>query len=1046
MTLSEISIRRPVFAWMLMFGLIIFGAISFNRLGVSQMPDVDFPLLSIQIAWEGAAPAVMEAEIVDPIEQSVMSIEGIREVFSTVRQGRANVNIEFDLKRDIDVALQEVQANISRVRLPIDVNDPIIMKTNPDDEPIMWIGIGSEQRSLRDLSIYLDLNLRDQFQTLPGVGEVILSGFAERNLRIWADNQKLKQYELTLQDLKRAIELQHVEVAAGYIENKDNELNVRMMGEGLTPEQVGNIYITQRGGVPIYETHIQIRDVARVEDALNDIRLLSRIDGRPGVGIGIKKQRGANAVEVAEGVRARLEEIKKRVPEDIKIGINFDATRFIEEAVGETKFTLLLSALITGLVCWIFLGSWNSTVNVILAIPTSIVGTFTVLYFLGFTLNMFTLLGLALAVGIVVDDAIMVLENIVRHHELGKDRVSAARIGAREITFAALAATIAIMAIFLPVAFMRGAIGYFFFQFGMTISVAVGLSLLEAITLTPMRCSRFLTVTASENRRGLSAFMDRMNERWARGYHRLLGHTLNHRWKVLLASLAFFVASLGCLKFIKGEFLPAQDMSMFMFSFETPVGSSLEYTSDKIKQAEKVLLARPELDRLFVNVGGFFGGEVNSGVAFATLVPAKERGLRQDEIQAQVAAELGKIEGLKAYPFDFASQGFSGSGSGQPVEFSIRGSDYQTLKAKADELVKRMESTGLVTNMRSDYKEGMPEVRIWPDREKASQSGVSVDDIAQTISAGIGGVRQGKYSSDARRYDVRIRLDPEQRLTPEDIQKLQVRTIYGELLPLDRLVKIETVPTVLSITRRMRERSITITSGLAPGASQAEALAQVQDIAREILPEGMRIALSGTAQSMQETGEDFMFALVLGLVISYMVLASQFNSFLHPITILIGALPFSLSGALMALLVTGQTMNLYSGIGILLLMGIVKKNSILLVEFTNKLRYEQGMNVKEAILKAAPIRLRPIMMTSFATMAAAIPPALAVGPGAESRIPMAIAVFGGVLVSTLFTLVVVPCSYSLLSRMERMKPVGGVNPEFTDQHAGAPCKSQPQPL
>ncbi|HYE74905.1 MAG TPA: efflux RND transporter permease subunit, partial [Blastocatellia bacterium] len=407
MTLSELSIKRPVFAWMLMAGLIVFGAISLGRLGISQMPDVDFPVLTITVNWEGAAPEIMEAEIVDRLEQSVISVQGIRDITSTIRQGVANISIEFELDRDVDSALQEVQANISRVRLPTNVDPPTIMKQNPDDNPIIWLGVSSK-RSLHELIVYIDQNLRDQFQILPGVGEVVLSGFAERNLRLWVDNNKLKQYELSILDLERALEQEHTEIAAGYMENEKQEINIRMMGEGRTPEEVANLFIKQRGGAPIYNSTIRIKDVARVEDALSDIRRISRINGIPGVGLGIKKQRGSNAVAVAQAVRAKVEELNRTLPEDIQVGVNFDSTRFIEDSVNETEFTLILSALITGLVCWLFLGSWNSTFNVLLSIPTSIVGTFIVIYFMGFTLNFFTLLGLALAVGIVVDDAIMV--------------------------------------------------------------------------------------------------------------------------------------------------------------------------------------------------------------------------------------------------------------------------------------------------------------------------------------------------------------------------------------------------------------------------------------------------------------------------------------------------------------------------------------------------------------------------------------------------------------------------------------------------------------
>jgi hydrophobe/amphiphile efflux-1 (HAE1) family protein len=1018
MTLSDLSIKRPVFAWMIMAALIVFGAISFGRLGVSQMPDVDFPVLSLTASWEGAAPEVMESEIAEPLEQAVISVEGIRDITSKIRQGNATIEIEFELNRNIDAALQEVQAAVSRVRLPLEVDLPTIQKSNPDDEPIMWLGIASTERSLHELIVYVDLNIQDQFQILPGVGQITLGGFAERNLRLWVDNEKLKKYELTILDLQRAIETEHTEAAAGYIENDKQELNLRIMGEGRTPEEIGNILINQRGGRAIYDSNIRVKDVARVEDSLNDIRRVSRISGVPGLGIGIRKQRGSNAVAVAETVKKRMEELNQTLPKDIKISVNFDSTVFIKHSVEETEFTLILSAIVTGLVCWLFLGSWNSTFNVLLSIPTSVIGTFIIMYFMGFTLNMFTLLGLALAVGIVVDDAIMVLENIFRHIQMGKDRVSASRDGAREITFAAVAATVAVMAIFLPVAFMKGIIGKFFFQFGVTISGAVALSLLEAITLTPMRCSQFLKYDQSP-KSGFAAFTARQFEKLAAKYKSLLSVLLNHRWKVTLGAILFFLGSLAIGFFLRWEMIPEQDQGTFIARFETPVGSSLAFTSDKIKEAEKLLKNRPEVLRFFASIGGFGGGESNKGILFVTLKPRSERTMSQRQLMDWCREEMSKIPKLRVTPTDLASRGFSASrNSSSPVNFNIRGNSYGVLKEKSREMIDKLNETGLYKDLDTDYREGMPEIRVWPDREKASASAVSIESINQTINAAIGGVRQGRFTQGGRRYDVRLRLNPEERLTSDQIENLQVRTAYGELIPIKNVIRTETVPTLQTITRRMRERSITVSSSIAAGRSQGEALNTVQAVGKQVLPEGYRLFFSGTAQTFREAIGSLLFAFILGLIVAYMVLAAQFNSFIHPITVLI-ALPFSISGAVLALLITNQTINLYSGIGLILLAGIVKKNSILLVEFTNKKRYEDGLSSYDALLNAAPIRLRPILMTSFSTIAAAIPPALALGPGAESRIPMAVTVIGGVLVSTFLTLLVVPCAYSLMTKLER---------------------------
>lgn len=1016
MSLSDISIRRPVFAWMLMAGLIVFGTISFKRLGVSQMPDVDFPVVNVALIWQGAAPEVMESEIVDRVEATVISVEGVKDITSTIRQGQANITLEFDIDRDVDAALQEVQSAITRVQLPIDMDTPIISKNNPDDQPIMWLGVSGE-RSLRDIIEIIDLQLRDQFQTVPGVGEILLGGFAERNLRIWADPAKLKAHELTVLDLKTALEKGHLEEAAGYIDNPRTEYNLRMMGEGVTPEQVGQILITQRGGKPIYGSTVHVGDVARVEDGLNDMRRVSRIDGNDGIGMGIKKQHGANAVAVGDAIKKKLAEIQPLLPKDVHIGINFDSTTFIRESIDETEFSLWLAALATGFVCWLFLGSLRPTFNILLSIPTSIVGAFTVIYFMGFTLNMFTILGLTLAIGIVVDDAIMVLENIYRHRDMGKDKVTASLDGAREISFAAIASTIAVVAIFLPVAFMKGIIGRFFFQFGITISAAVLLSLLEAITLIPMRSSEFMESTESHG--AFARYIDRTFHRLENLYRRILRLVLDWRVTTVIVAIVLFIGSLLLSPMIRKEFIPAQDQSMFMIRFQTPVGSSIEYTMSKLTEIEKLIKSRPEVSHYFAAVGGLSGGEVNAGIVFMTLKPIKERTLSQDDMMALFRDTLNKVPDLHVVAQDLSLRGFTAQ-RGYPIEFNIRGSEWPVLKEKTEAILKKFGDTGLVTDLDTDYRTGQPEIHVIPLREEAAARGISIEDISNTVAAAMGGARVGKFTKGSRRYDVRLRLEQKDRLKPEDIMALQLRNTYGEIVPIKDVVKIEEVPTLQTITRRNRERSISIFANMTPGKSQSDALNAAEKIGKEVLPEGYRLFMGSGSATFVDSFKSLGFVILLGIIVSYMVLASQFNSFLHPLTVLV-ALPFSLSGAFLALYLTDKSINLYSMIGIVLLMGIVKKNSIMLVEYANKKRYEEGMSLRDSLLAACPIRLRPILMTSCATIAAAIPPALALGPGAESRIPMSVTIVGGVLVSTLFTLLVVPCVYSLMAKWERRK-------------------------
>ncbi len=1026
MTLADISIKRPVFAWMLMSGLMVFGFISFSRMGVSQLPDVDFPVVSIQLTWEGAAPEVMESDVVDIVEESITTIQGVREISSSVRQGTATVTVELELNRDVDVAVQEIQAKLSQAqrRLPTDMAPAIITKSNPVDQPIMWIAARGEV-PLRDLMDYVQNHLKDRFATVSGVGEVFLGGYIDRNLRVWVDSKKLEVYQLTVQDVIGAIQEGHAEIPAGRIEMPEKELNVRAMGEALTPEEFGNIVISKRGGQPIYKP-IYIKDVATIEDGLDDVRRISRTNGKFSVGMGMRKQRGVNEVEVARRVLKRLEEVQKEVPAGIDVALVVNRTKFSEDSVKELKFTLVLSAIVTSFVCWLFLGSLTATVNILLAIPTSILGTFIFLYFLGFTLNTFTLMGLSLSIGIVVDDAIMVLENIVRYLEKGMERVQAAAVGARQITFAATATTIAIIAIFLPIAFMTGVVGKFFYQYAVTITIAVGLSLLEALTLTPMRCSQFLEFGKRSSR--LGKLIDRGFQWWANAYHTTLKVALRRPKTVVLAAGIFFIASLGLLTVIHKEFVPSQDQSMLFCRLQTPAGSSLEFTDAKFKEAEKIILGRPEVLRYFCAVGGFGGGEVNSGIIFVTLKPPGERPVaapfkrrpKQSDLMAHLRKELNKIPDLKTIIQDLSLSGFSAQ-RGFPIEMTILGREWGKLAGFSTQIQKEMTDSGLMIDADSNYDENVTEMQVFPSRDKANERGVAINDIGQTINALIAGERVAKYTQGGRRYDVRIRLVPEQRVKIEDINTLWVWNNRGEMVQLKDVVTIAEKKTSLMITRRNRERAISLYANVAPGKSQADAIKAAKVIAGKVLPDGYHTVFSGSSETFKESFSSLSFVLWLGILVAYMVLASQFNSYVDPLTILL-ALPFSVTGALIALWVSGQSINIYSLIGIILLMGIVKKNSIMLVDFTNQVR-EKGYSAHDALLEACPIRLRPILMTSFATIAAAIPPALALGSGAEILRPMATTVIGGVFVSTFFTLVVIPCVYSLMARFERRKRI-----------------------
>ena len=1032
MSLSDIAIRKPVFAWMLMAFLIIFGYLSMRKMGVSQLPDVDFPMVNISITYEGAAPEVMELDVIDPIESAVLSVEGVKSMTSQARMGSANISVEFNLDKNIDVAVSEVEAKINQAQrfLPDNIDPPTISKVNPDDRPILWLAVTSETMPAKELMAYVRDNLKDRFQTVSGVADVFLGGYVEPNLRVWVDNDKLNNLQLSVTDVVSAIQAEHRESPSGYIEDLTKERNVRTLGEATSVEEFSKLPIIRRGGTPNYVPAF-LGDVVKVEEGLADVRRISRAMGKTAVGLGVRKQRGSNSVDVATGIKAKMDEVNKQLPAGLKIGVNFDSTTFIEESIHELSFTMVMSAVLTAIVCWLFLGSFAATINVILAIPTSILGSFIILNAMGFTLNTFTLLGLSLSIGIVVDDAIMVLENIYRHHENGKDKVQASLDGANEIAFAALAATIAIMAIFLPVAMMEGIIGKYLFQFGITISVAVGLSYIEAITLTPMRTSKFIEETTKRNK--LGEIVDNLFEKLIHFYNRALDVTLNNRWKVLIVSFTFFGLSFMVVKVLPREFVPAQDVSSFMIRIKTPDGSSLAFTDAATKDVEEYFNSRKEVKRFFASVGGFGGGsgsESNTANMFVTLQsPGKRpkdeklgRSKKQSELLEEYREHFKKTfkKGM-VFVQDTSQGGFSASGRGFPVEFTLVGGDWPTLIKAAKETMAEMKQSNLFNDVDTDYKESVMEIKIFPDRDRAKLYGVSVQEIGTTINALIGGVVVGKYSKEGHRNDIRVKMDNASKERLDDLKKIYVRNTRGELIKLLDVVHIKEAPGVQTISRRQRQRAITIFSGITPGKSQGEALIMAREIAKKHLPPGYNMVESGSSETFNETFKSFIIALALGILIAYMILGAQFNSFIDPVTVLM-ALPFSFSGAFLALWISDQTINMYSMIGLVLLMGIVKKNSILLVDFTNQ-RREEGLSVKEALKDACPKRLRPILMTTFATVAGAVPLAFSLGPGAESLKPMAIAIIGGSLVSTVLTLVVVPAMYSLFASKKGHKKI-----------------------
>ncbi len=1035
MTLSDLSIRKPVFAWMLMFGLIVFGAISFTRMGISEMPDVEFPIIALTARYEGAAPEVIEADVVDPLEDVLISIQGVKNITSKARVGIAEITIEFDLNRDIDAAFQDVQAKVSQAQqmLPSEMDPISAMKIAISEFPIMWISVTSEKMNLMDLMVFVKNDVRDRITTVPGVGNLWMPGYLEPNLRVWVNNNVLNQYALSVSDIVNNIQNEHKEPPSGRTQFENKEYSLRTLGEEKSSQGFSQLLLNSRGALPNFNP-IPLEKVARVEEGTVDVLQFARTNGVPAVGLGVVKQRGANAIAVAQGVKKRIDEIQKDLPEGTKIIVNFDGTKFVEESVAELILTLVLAALLTSIVCWLFIGSWSSTVNVLMAIPTSVLGSFIILYFANFTLNIFTLLGLSLAIGIVVDDAIMVLENIIRHREQGRPRVQAALIGAREITFAAMAASVSLVAIFLPIAFMEGIIGRFLFEFGVTLSAAVMISLLEALTLTPMRAAHFKG--GIERRTRFGKYFEGKFIQLFRFYERTLAYTLEHRWKIILSSLVFFMLSFLSIKFLRGEFQPPQDQSMLMIQMTNPPGSAITLTDERAKIVEKFLSERSEVQSYFVAAGGFTGGETNVAMIFVELKQKGHRGvdavkkkeLSQQEVIEVVREFLNKtIPEAKPQVQDPSTQGFGGGGgSGFPIEFTIQGPNWNELGKMAEQIIAELKDKKVMTDINSDLLTGAPELHIIPNRRNASDRGVAINDIGKIVNAALGGAIAGSYEKGGHRYDIRVKMEEDERSPEARIKSLYVRNNRGELVPISSVVDIKQANVASSISRKNRERAITIFGNVGTGLSQQESLTKAEEITKSLLKPGYSFHLSGSAEEFIKSFVGLFISLVLGFVVAYMVLASQFNSFIDPFTVFV-ALPFSFSGAFLGLLIGQQTINLFSMIGLILLMGIVKKNSILLVDFTNQVRDQKKVDVKTALLEACPNRLRPILMTSIATIAGAFPAALSFGPGAEARQPMAIAVIGGVLVSTLLTLYVVPSVYSLLARFGRREEIVDTN-------------------
>ncbi|MCB0421248.1 MAG: efflux RND transporter permease subunit [Bdellovibrionales bacterium] len=1013
MTLSEISIRKPVFAWMLMFAILFFGLLGFKELGINENPDVDYPTVTINYAYDGATPAVIEKDVLEPVESILVSMEGIRMLTSSADRGNGRIDLEFDLNKDIDFALQEVQTLLGRAQrqLPSSVEPPIVTKSNAADDPILFLSLVSEKLSKRELMILFRDRVRDRLSTIDGIAEIRAFGYHEPIMRIDMKFDQLQKYQLTATDILRSIEQEHLELPAGRFEYGDKEEQIRVLGEAEKTQDFKNMVISRRGGGPNY-VPLQLKDVADVNEGIENLRRISRFNSQFALGMAVQKQRGVNAVATADRVIEKIEDINKGLPEGVKLEVNFNRTLFIKESVRELVFNLVLSAILTSLVCWFFLSSLSATFNIVLAIPTSVIGTFAFMHYFSFTLNTFSLLGLSLAIGIVVDDAIVMLENIVRFRAKNFDKVKAALLGSKEITFAVIATTLALIAIFSPITLMEGIEGRFFFEFAITLCIAVGISSFEALTLTPMRCSQYLSVSA----KGIFVhrWVDKFVSVTSGWYKKALEKAMLYKYSVVAFSIIVFLTSLLIVRFVPKEFAPAVDNNVLFLVFNAPEGKSLEYTNEKIRQFESIAQKHSDVLRTFVAVGGFGrGGQGNKGNGVVILKNREDRKKSQFLIAKELREESKSITGIKIFIRDRSNSSIGGR-RGSPVEFSIKGPDPEIQKQIYEKMSAEMEKSGLMVGVRSDDVLTLPEVQIVPNREEARARGVEVAEISRVINVATGGVVAGQYTQGGRRFNIQVQLQELDRLNSKSIENLLVRNNRGELIELKNLVSFESENSPQNIYRESRERAIRIDANLSENVVVGDAIKAVKEIAKTTVPEGYYIEFS---QDLDDSLFNIIFIMILGLIMSYMVLSSQFNSYADPLLVFL-AIPFGISGSFLALYLAGVTLNVYSMIGILLTMGIVKKNSILIVEFTNQLR-DEGLSVMEALSTACRLRYRPIVMTTFATLAAAVPAALSTGAGSETRIPMAVVVLGGVSMSTVFTLVVIPVFYSLFPRKRR---------------------------
>ena len=1013
MVLSEICIKRPVFATVLSLLVLLIGLMSYSRLTVREYPNIDEPVVTVDTTYKGASAEIVESQVTKPLEDSLAGIEGVDVISSISRQERSQITIRFRIERSADSAAADVRDRVSRARrqLPDDIDEPVIAKVEADASPIIWIAFSSDRHSPLELSDFASRVVKPRLQTLSGAADARVYGERRYSMRIWLDRDRLAAFALTPQDVEDAIRRQNVELPAGRIESREREFSVVARTDLDEPQEFESVVVREPAtadGRPV-----RIRDVGRVEVAAENERTLVRFMGKPSVSLGLIKQSVANPLDLKRGLDAMMPVLAAELPEGMAMNIANDTTVFIDRSIESVFTTIWEAVLLVAVICFFFLRNWRAMLVPLVTIPVSLVGAFTLMLVFGFSINTLTLLALVLAIGLVVDDAIVVLENIYRHIEDGMEPVQAAFRGAREIGFAVVAMTITLAAVYAPVAFMTGRTGKLFTEFALTLAGAVIVSGFVALTLSPMMCSKLLRHEHKHGR--IYNAIERFLGWLTNGYRRALTIALGLRWAVMLAFVVVAGTSLILLQALKSELAPLEDRGRVVSIFSGPEGATIDFMARYAGQVEAIFADIPEVDRYLVISGN---PTVSQGISFAGFSDWSARERSAAEIAAELRPKLAAIPGLQAFPVLPASLGQSVRT--RPISFVITTSDsYDELARNTQLMLDEIGKHPGFVSPDTDLKLTKPELAVDVDRDRAADLGIPVDVIGRTLETMLGGRQVTRYKKDAEQYDVIVQVEATSRAVARDIREIFVRGKNGEMVPLASLVRVRETVSPRELNHFGQRRSVTISANLASGFAVGEALAYLEEAAGRVLPAGYAIDYDGQSREFKTSSASLALTFVLALAFIYLVLAAQFESFRDPFIIML-TVPLSMTGALAALYFTGGTLNVYSQIGLVTLVGLITKHGILIVEFANQLR-DDGAALRDAVVDASVLRLRPILMTTGAMVLGSIPLALATGAGAESRQQIGWVIVGGLLLGTFFTLFVVPTVYTLLASRERTR-------------------------